>query len=278
MTNREQASPDDDVLSRIGIDADNPNSARRYNYWLGGKDNFKADRASAKAIEDVFPHAPINARENRSFLQRAVRYLVEEYGIRQFLDIGAGLPTAPNLHEVAQEVAPETRVLYVDNDPIVLLQARELLTSAPEGHTAYLDADLHEPGTIIRSEQFIETFDLSAPIAVTLMAVLQFVVDEDEAHHIIDTLLAPLPSGSVLALSTVTADSAPDEVTKGVAAYNARGIKEKARDLDEVRELFTGLDLIDPGVVLVNHWKPDAAALALADGHVHMYGGIARKP
>lgn len=262
----------------VELDIDVPHSARIYDYLLGGKDNFKADRDAAARITTDWPHLARSMRANRGFVARMAHFVAADLGIRQFLDIGAGLPTSPNLHEVAQRAAPDTRVLYVDNDPIVLLQARELLTGTPEGHTAYLDADLHEPGTIIRSAQFTETFDLSAPIAVTLMAVLQFVVDEDEAHHIIDTLLAPLPAGSVLALSTVTADSAPAEVTKGVAAYNARGIKEKARDLDEVRDLFSGLELIDPGVVLVNRWRPDAAARDFTDGHVHMYGGIARKP
>jgi hypothetical protein len=257
---------------------DVPHSARIYDYLLGGKDNFKADRDAAARITADWPNLARSMRANRTFVARMAHFVAADLGIRQFLDIGAGLPTSPNLHEVVQQVVPDARVLYVDNDPIVLLQARTLLAGTPEGHTAYLEADLHEPGTIIRSTQFTETFDLSAPIAVTLMAILQFVVDEDEAHHIIDTLLAPLPSGSVLALSTVTADSAPDEVTKGVAAYNARGIKEKARDLAEVRELFSGLELVDPGVVLVNHWKPDAAAREFADEHVHMYGGIARKP
>ena len=165
----------------------------------------------------------------------------------------------------------------MDNDPIVLVHARALLTSTPQGRTAYIDADLHDPRAILTAPQLTETLDLSEPVALSLIAVLQFIVDEAEAHRIIDELMAPLPAGSVLALSTVTADSAPDEVNGGVAAYNARGIAEKARDLAEVADLFRGLELIDPGVTLVNRWRPDDAAAELPDEHVHMYGGVAVK-
>jgi hypothetical protein len=179
---------------------------------------------------------------------------------------------------VVQAVSPDCRVVYVDNDPIVLVHARALLTSTPEGRTAYVEADLRDVRAIIESPQFVSTMDLRRPVALTLIAILQFVVDEEQAHRIIDELVRPLPSGSVLALSTVTADSAPDEVNRGVAAYNARGIQEKARDLAAVRDLFRGLDLVDPGVVLVNHWRPDETAAAVPDHHVHMYGGIAVKP
>jgi O-methyltransferase involved in polyketide biosynthesis len=205
-------------------------------------------------------------------------HLAAEMGMRQFLDVGTGLPTSPNLHEVVQAVAPESRVVYVDNDPIVLVHARALLTSTPQGATAYLDADLHDPDAIINSPELHSTLDLTRPVAVSLIAVLQFIVDEEEAHRIIDRLMEPLPSGSVLALSTVTADSAPEEVNAGVAAYNARGISEKARDRAEVERLFRGLELVEPRVTLVNHWHPDDAARAVPDAHVHMYGGVAVKP
>jgi O-methyltransferase involved in polyketide biosynthesis len=254
-----------------------PHSARIYDYLLGGKDNFAADRAAAAGITVDWPHLAISMRANRNYMARQAGFIAAELGIRQFLDIGAGLPTAPNLHEVVQTLAPESRVIYVDNDPLVLVHARALLTSTPEGRTAYLDADLHDPDTIVTSDEFRDTFDLTQPVALSLIAVLQFITDDDEAHRIIDRLMAPLPPGSVLALSTVTADSAPDEVNKGVAAYVARGIDEKARDRAEVEDLFRGLELIDPGVVLVNHWRPDDAARAVPDEHVHMYGGVARK-
>jgi O-methyltransferase involved in polyketide biosynthesis len=264
-------------MASVDLRTDVPHSARIYDYLLGGKDNFAADRDAASGITVDWPHLAISMRANRNFMARMAHHLATELGIRQFLDIGTGLPTSPNLHEMVQRVDPSSRVVYVDNDPIVLVHARALLTSAPEGRTAYIDADLHDAAQILGAPQLTDTLDLSRPVALSLIAVLQFVVDEDEAHRIIDELMAPLVPGSVLALSTVTADSAPDEVNKGVAAYNARGIKEKSRDLAEVRDLFRGLDLIDPGVVLVNHWHPDEAAEALEDAHVHMYGGVAIK-
>lgn len=159
----------------------------------------------------------------------------------------------------------------------MLVHARALLTSTPQGRTSYIGADLHDPRAILAAPQLTETLDLSEPVALSLIAVLQFIVDEAEAHRIIDQLMAALAPGSVLALSTVTADSAPDEVNRGVAAYNARGISEKARDHAEVVGLFSGLELIDPGVALVNRWRPDEAAADLPDEHVHMYGGVAIK-
>jgi len=264
-------------VTPVELNTDVPHSARIYDYLLGGKDNFAADREAATGITKGWPHLAISMRANRSYMARQAQFIAAELGIRQFLDIGAGLPTAPNLHEVVQSVAPESRVVYVDNDPIVLVHARALLTSTPQGRTAYLDADLHDPDAIVTSEQFVETFDLTEPVALSLIAILQFIVDEAEAHRIIDQLMAPLPSGSVLALSTVTADSAPEEVNEGVAAYVARGIEEKARNRAEVEDLFRGFELIDPGVALVSRWRPDEASRALPDEHVHMYGGVARK-
>jgi hypothetical protein len=260
------------------LNPDIPHSARIYDYLLGGKDNFAADRDAAAAITADWPHLAVSMRVNRTYMARQARFIARELGIRQFLDIGAGLPTAPNLHEVVQSVAPQSRVVYVDNDPMVLVHARALLTSSPEGRTAYLDADLHDPQAIVTSQAVWGTFDPTQPVALSLIAILQFIVDDDEAHRIIDQLMAPLPSGSVLALSTVTADSAPEEVNAGVAAYVAKGIEEKARNRAEVENLFRGLELIDPGVVLVNHWRPEASTQVVPDEHVHMYGGIARKP
>jgi hypothetical protein len=255
-----------------------PHSARIYDYLLGGKDHFFADREAAGGITKNWPNLATSMRANRDFMRRAGRHLAAELGIRQFLDVGAGLPTAPNLHEVVQGVAPQARIVYVDNDPIVLAHARALLTSAPEGRTAYIDADLRDPAAILGAPQIRETLDLGEPVALSLIAVLQFIVDDKEAHHIIDTLMDALPPGSALALSTVTADSAPEEVNAGVAAYNANGIMEKARDKAEVEALFSGLDLVEPGVVLVSHWHPDDQTSAVSDAHVHMYGGIALKP
>jgi S-adenosyl methyltransferase len=254
-----------------------PHSARIYDYLLGGKDHYAADREAAAGITKDWPNLAKSMRANRDFMRRAGRYLAAEMGIRQFLDVGTGLPTAPNLHEVVQEVAPESRIVYVDNDPIVLVHARALLTSSREGKTAYIDADLRDPAAILGAEETRQTFDLGQPIALSLIAILQFITDDGEAQRIIDQLMAALPAGSVLALSTVTADSAPGEVAGGVAAYNASGIPTVARDKAEVESFFRGLDLVEPGVTLVNHWWPDEQTPDVADAHVHMYGGIAVK-
>jgi O-methyltransferase involved in polyketide biosynthesis len=260
----------------IDLKTDVPHSARIYDYLLGGKDNFPADRNAAAEIIKDWVHLPQSMRANRNFMARVARHLAAEQGIRQFLDIGTGLPTAPNLHEVVQAVAPESRIVYVDNDPIVLVHARALLSSTPQGRTAYVDADLRDPDAILASPQFRDTLDLGRPIALSLIAILQFVTDEDEAHQIVRRLVEPLPPGSLLALSTVTAESAPEEVEGGVAAYTARGIPTKARSKAEVERFFDGLTFLDPGVTLVNHWHPDAAA-KVDDAYVHMYGGVAVK-
>ena len=266
------------MREHVDLRTDVPHPARIYDYLLGGKDNFQPDRDAADEITVDWPNLPRSMRANRSFMGRVARYLAAEKGIRQFLDIGTGLPTAPNLHDIVQEVAPDARVVYVDNDPIVLVHARALLTSTREGRTAYVDADLRDPQAILDAPQFVQTLDLNEPVALSLIAILQFIPDEEEAHAVVRRLLDHLPSGSVLALSTVTAESAPREVNDGVAAYNARGIPTKARTLEEVRRFFDGLELIDPGVTLVNHWHPDEAARNTPDAHVHMYGGAAFKP
>jgi S-adenosyl methyltransferase len=266
--------PDSDVPD-LRIDV--PHSARIYDYLLGGKDNFQADRDAAAGITVDWPNLPKSMRANRDFMRRVGRYLAANLGFRQFLDIGTGLPTSPNLHQVVQAVVPEARIVYVDNDPIVLAHARALLTSSPEGKTAYIDADLRDSAAIIDSAQAREVLDFQKPVALSLIAILQFITDDKDAHRVIGELLAALPSGSALALSTVTAESAPEEVTSGVAAYNANGISTRARSKAEVEALFGGLDLVAPGVVLVNHWLPDDETPAAIDAHVHMYGGIAIK-
>ncbi|WP_433325271.1 SAM-dependent methyltransferase [Spirillospora sp. CA-294931] len=253
-------------------------SARVYDYILGGKDHFPADREAAANIVAYWPNLPASMRANRRFMARMAHHLAHDLGVRQFLDIGTGLPTAPNLHEVAQAVAPDARIVYVDNDPIVLVHARALLTSSPEGRTTYLDADFLDPDAILGSPQLDQTLDLDRPVALSLIAIVHFIPDDAEVRRIIDRLMAPLAPGSVLALSTCTADSAPAEVKAGVAAYNANGIPLVARDKPRVEAFFDGLELLDPGVVLVNHWFPDAESAAVDDAHVHMYGAIARKP
>ena len=269
--------PGENDAPSVELRTDVPHSARIYDFLLGGKDNFPADREASTEIASVWPNLPNSMRANRSFMHRVTRYLAEREGIRQFLDIGTGLPTSPNLHEVAQGVDPTARVVYVDNDPMVLVHARALLTSTPEGRTTYIDADLHDPEAILKAPALQATLDLEQPVALSLIAVLQFVTDEAEAHAIIDGLMAQLAPGSFLALSTVTADSAPEEVARGIAAYEARGIPERIRSRAEVEQLFRGLELVEPGVCLVHRWHPDAEAAATPDAQVHMHGGVARK-
>ncbi len=265
------------MSDELDLNTDVPHSARIYDYLLGGKDNFQADRDAAAGITKDWRHLPVSMRANRDFMRRVGRYLVGELGLRQFLDIGTGLPTTPNLHEVVQGIAPESRIVYVDNDPIVLAHARALLSSTAEGKTAYIDADLRDSAAILGTQAIREALDLGKPVALSLIAILQFIVDDTVAMQIIDGLMAALPPGSALALSTVTADSAPEEVTAGVAGYNAAGIPTRARGRAEVEALFRGLDRGEPGVARGNHWWPDELTPAVEDAHVHMYGGVAVK-
>ena len=264
-------------LSRVDLKTDIPHPARIYDHLLGGKDNFPADREAAGEITRHWPSLPLSMRANRDFLARLAHHLAADQGIRQFLDIGTGLPTSPNLHEVAQGVAPEARIVYVDNDPIVLVHARALLTSAPEGKTTYIDADLRDPDTILASTRLGETLDFDRPIALTLIAVMHYIEDEQEAADIINRLMRPLASGSVLALSTTTHESNPEEVRAGMAAYRARGIPAKERTKAEVEAFFAGLDMLEPGVTLINHWHPTPGKPVEADRNVQMYGGAAVK-
>ncbi|WP_345540922.1 SAM-dependent methyltransferase [Phytohabitans rumicis] len=261
----------------MDLKSDVPHSARIYDYLLGGKDNFQADREAAAGIAKGSPNLPTSMRANRNYMARVAHYLAAECGFRQFLDVGTGLPTAPNLHEVVQGVAPESRVVYVDNDPIVLVHARALLTSSPEGRSAYIDADFHDPAAILNAPEF-EILDLSQPIALCLLAIVHFIPDDSVVQGVIDRLMKPLAPGSALALSTATADSAPEEVARAAAGYHAQGIPMKPRTRAEVEQFFTGMELVDPGVTLVNHWHADDAASAVPDAHVFMHGGVAIKP
>ena len=257
---------------------DIPHSARIYDYLLGGKDNYQSDRDVAENMVKRWPSLRVSMRSNRDFMRRVAGYLARELGLRQFLDIGTGLPTAPNLHEVVQGIAPESRIVYVDNDPIVLAHARALLTSAPQGETAYADADLNDPAAILRTPQVRETLDLGKPVALSLIAILMFIPDPKDARRIIDTLVDALPSGSALALSTATHDSLSAEGRAVADDYNSSGIPIRASKKTEVEELFRGLDLVDPGVTLVHRWHPDALTPRVRDDQVAMYGGLALKP
>jgi hypothetical protein len=271
-------SIDDEYRSSLAgrIDMTRPHPARRYDYWLGGKDNFQADREAAEAIAAVFPHIRTAARENRAFMQRAVRFLAAEAGIRQFLDIGTGLPTADNVHDVAQGVAPESRIVYVDNDPLVLAHARALLTSSAEGATAYIDADVRDPEKILGDPAVADTLDLSQPVALMLVAILHFIEDHEDPWAIVRRLVAALPPGSYLVLSHATFDPLDPETIAAMDEVNARN-KPKfcPRPLSEVTRLFDGLEVLEPGIVSVSDWRPGPGPRptpAEATG----YGAVAR--
>ncbi|MBT3149781.1 SAM-dependent methyltransferase [Streptomyces sp. CHD11] len=244
---------------RRRIDSSKAHPARVYDVFLGGKDHYPADLSAAAAALAANPRGYLDVRHNRDFLRRAVNTLVTEDGIRQFLDIGTGLPTAENVHQIAQGVAPESRVVYVDNDPVVLAHARALLTSGPEGRTDYVDADLKDPAAIL--EQAAKTLDFDRPIALCLVAVLHF-VEDGEAYPIVRQLVDALPSGSRVVLSHLTEDLNPENVRAVQRTYTERGFTFVLRSRADVARFFTehGLDVVAPGVVPVHRWHPDHAA------------------
>ena len=260
------------------IDTSKAHSARVYDYYLGGKDNYAADRETGDKAMQSWRAVRTAVRENRAFLGRAVRYLAVEAGIRQFLDIGTGLPSANNVHEVAQAVAPECRVVYVDNDPIVLAHARALLAGTPEGRTEYIDADLREPQKILDSSAVRGTLDLTKPVALMLVAILHFLTDDDDPADVVATLLDALPPGSYLVASHVTPEHDPEGVGGLVRAYRQGGIPAQVRTAADFTALaFKGLELIDPGVVLVSEWRQPEGPRPLPK-EVNWYGGVALKP
>jgi hypothetical protein len=254
--------PDEGTLvdQRSPIDTSVAHPARRYNYWLGGKDHFAADRESGDLLAAAFPTARVAALENRDFLRRGVRRLAEA-GVRQFLDIGTGLPVPDNTHEIAQRVAPESRVMYVDNDLIVMTHARALTVGTPQGRTGYLEADLREPSTILKHPDVRSTLDFDQPVALLLVAVLHFIHDDDQARSIVRTLLDGLPSGSYLMASNLTMDFAgPEQIAKHEEMYASGRSDARARTKEEFGSFFAGLDLLEPGIVAVCDWHPDRAA------------------
>ncbi|MBL1095434.1 SAM-dependent methyltransferase [Streptomyces coffeae] len=263
----------------VDLRTDIPHSARVYDYLIGGKTNYAPDRAAGDASALAYPSLPISMKQTRIFMHRVTRYLAREHGIRQFLDIGTGIPTQPNLHEVAQEAAPEARVVYVDNDPIVLTHARHLMTSTSEGRTEYIDADIRNVDSILGAQQLHEVLDLKQPVALSLIAIMHFVLDEDDPQGIVRRLMSELAPGSFLALTIFTGDSNPEGVAGVGREYNERGIPLQIRDKAETERFFEGLDLIDPGITLVHHWRPDErdASEGVRDADVSMYGGVALK-
>jgi hypothetical protein len=256
-----------------------PQMARIYDYFLGGQNHFAPDRQTAQEILRTNPAIRVTARENRAFLGRAVTYLAAEAGVRQFLDIGTGLPTSQNVHEVAQAAAPASRVVYVDNDPLVLAHARALLTSAPEGRTAYIHADLREPRAILDDPATREVLDFSQPVALVMLATLHLIQDEDKPAEIIATLLDTLPRGSYFVASHVTMEHASEAIAAGQRTIRGAGLSAQARDSGEFARLaFSGLDLVPPGVVLVSEWRPRHDSARPGAAEVNCYGGVARKP
>jgi hypothetical protein len=261
-----------------GIDTSVAHPARVYDYWLGGKDNYAPDRAAAEQVIAVRPSIRFDIRANRAFLGRAVRHLAGEGGIGQFLDIGTGIPAAGNTHEVAQAVTPECRIVYVDNDPIVLAHARALLTGSPQGATAYIDADLRDPEGIL--ETAARTLDFDRPVAVVLVGIMHLISDEEDPYGIVARLLAAVPSGSYLVLSHPAKDINAEVVAEGARRYNQTvSTAQTRRTYDETLRFFNGLELVEPGVVQCHRWRPDVDATDLdLDRDVSAYGAVARKP
>jgi hypothetical protein len=253
------------------LDVTVPHSARIWNYWLGGKDNYEIDRVVGDRVAEMNPRIRVQARISRAFLTRVIGYLVDEAGVRQFLDVGTGLPTVDNTHQVAQRIAPECRIVYVDNDPLVLVHARALLTSSPEGASEYVDADLHDTARIV--SEAARALDFTEPIALILNGIMGHVEDDDEAHACVRRLLDALPSGSYLALSDGT-DTNPASVRSMAFYKNSGAIPYHLRSPAQVVAFFDGLDLVEPGIVALEDWHPDAPP----PDHLPAIGGIGRKP
>ena len=258
-----------------GIDSSVPHSARIWNYWLGGKDNYAVDREAGDSWTAIHPEIVVIARETRKLLHRALRFLVLEAGVRQFLDVGTGLPTVDNTHEVVQSLAPDARVVYVDNDPLVLAHARALLTGTPQGSTRYLHADMHDTDALAKGAA--EILDLSRPVGVFFMGVLGHVPDTDEARGIVRALMDRMPSGSYL---TIADSSHPEKIDSGFTQAQQEYADSGAvpywnRTQDEIRSFFDGLEFVEPGFVTVPMWRPEESAGLPEIDH---FGGVARKP
>ena len=257
------------------IDTTVSHSARIWNYWLGGKDNFLVDQEVGDQILGFVPELVRSARADRQFLARAIRYLTAEPGIRQFLDIGTGLPTVDNTHQVAQRIAPESRIVYVDNDPLVLAHANALLTSTPEGTCDYIEADLRDPDSILR--QAAKTLDFSEPVAIMMLGIVNFVIDTAEAQRIVGQLTGALSTGSYLTISHPTTEVDAEPMIQAVQFWNEQGSAPMTlRTREEVLSLFEGMDLVEPGVVTCSRWRPDPAEVGEITDVTH-FGGVARK-
>jgi hypothetical protein len=267
----------DDGAVRPEIDTSVAHIARVYDYWLGGKDNFAPDREAGDAAIKAYPHMHSSVRANRAFLRRTVSHLAAEAGIRQFLDVGTGLPSANNTHEVAQGIAPESRIVYVDNDPIVLAHARALLASSPHGVTGYLDSDARDTGKIL--SEATQLLDFQQPVAVLLIAILQFIGDEDDPYGLVGKLMEAVPSGSYLVISHVPSDmqrQSPGVTEAAAALSKLLPHRVRPRSNAEVARFFDGLEILEPGVVPIQQWRPASDEEAAA--RAGMWGCVGRKP
>ncbi|MCP9953417.1 SAM-dependent methyltransferase [Actinomadura madurae] len=265
--------------SSVDLETGRAHGARIYDYILGGKDHYEADRAAGDETLRVWPALRVHMQANRSFMHRVARYMAVEKGIRQFLDIGTGIPTSPNLHEVVQEKAPDSRVVYVDNDPIVLVHARALMQSTPEGRTAYVQADMREPERIFTAPELHSTLDLTQPIGLTVIAVVHFIEDDDEAYRVVRDLVDRLPSGSWVGLAIATDDFDRDVLAEVQRTYHAHGESLRWRTHEQALRFFDGLELEEPGVVQIHKWRPDGTlSRPVSDKDIAMYGGVAVKP
>ncbi|WDV51575.1 SAM-dependent methyltransferase [Streptomyces coeruleorubidus] len=261
------------------IDTSRPHSARMYDYYLGGKDHFEVDKQAAERVAAAYPAIFVCARENRAFMHRATRVLAREHGIRQWLDIGTGIPTEPNLHQVAQSVVPDARVVYADNDPLVLKYAERLMRSSAEGRTTYIEADVNDPQALLNAPELTEVLDLSRPVALSLNALMHFVTDAQDPYGIVRRLLDALPSGSALALSHCTPDFDPSTWQKVTDIYTTAGTPVRFRSQADVARFFDGLELLDPGVTVGHRWRPDPTdGHAPTDAEVSLWTGVGIKP
>ncbi|MGZ0149894.1 SAM-dependent methyltransferase [Kribbella sp. WER1] len=282
MAESHDADVDPGVYEQLRLDR--PHAARVYDYFLGGKDNFAIDRQAAEHLLKAFPGCRVTAQSNRMWMHRAARYAADQ-GITQFLDVGTGIPTSPNLHEIVQKVVPEAHVVYVDNDPIVLTHARALLSSEPLGKTAYLDADITVPGTVLQSEEVGELIDFGKPVALSLVGVLHSLADDLKPYDMVRDLLEPLAPGSLLIISHATQDFAPEMWDRAVQGYKSDGGgNAQVRNKADVTRFFAGTELVEPGVVSPIRWFPDEETNRRVDSGefteimCSLYCGVGRKP
>lgn len=269
----------DEIQRPAGVDlrTDRAHGARIYDYILGGKDNYAVDRAAGDETVKVWPSLPVHMRANREFMHRAARFLASECGIDQFLDIGTGIPTQPNLHEVVQEVRPDAHVVYTDNDPIVLAHARALMMSSDEGGTAYVESDLRDPEALLSAPELRETLDLDRPVGLMLIGVVHF-IEDDAALDVVRRIVGAMPAGSYVAATVATDDFAPEMLARVRETYHQHGEELCWRSRAQTEEFFEGLELVEPSIVQMHKWRPDDDSYrSVPDADIAMYGGIGRK-